>query len=322
MMKILYIGTPQIYERWKEGKNPSHWLYGAVEMEQDGHTVLWKAEQRGGFHDVTLVLLNKPDVVFIPTFNFRAHLLLLFLSAIGIIRVPIYTFVHHTPNGGKLNWLLRFCLNAAAHVFFLSEKTMGETVSAGFIDSKKASVPGWGPDMHFYGKVETHPGEYFVSTGKEMRDFDILIEAFRKTGVKLKIITCKSHAGNDFRDLHQKCKGVQNIEVVITENSGSVFPLMLREMANAKALVCPLMKDKLNYCVGLSTITDAEGLQKPLIITENPYHSKERTASFKVVKYINDWARAIEAIERGVDSSKGKYSMKACYANMKKIMNL
>ena len=40
-MKILYIGTPHNHDLWKEGKNPSHWLYGACEMEEDGHEVIW-----------------------------------------------------------------------------------------------------------------------------------------------------------------------------------------------------------------------------------------------------------------------------------------
>ena len=40
-MKILYIGTPVNYQLWKEGKNPSHWLYGACEMEEEGHEVIW-----------------------------------------------------------------------------------------------------------------------------------------------------------------------------------------------------------------------------------------------------------------------------------------
>ena len=44
-MKILYIGTPYNHDLWKEGKNPSHWLYGACEMEEDGHEVIWKQEQ-------------------------------------------------------------------------------------------------------------------------------------------------------------------------------------------------------------------------------------------------------------------------------------
>ena len=58
---------------------------------------------------------------------------------------------------------------------------------------------------------------------------------------------------------------------------------MINEMANAKALVCPLLQNKLNYCVGLSTIVDAEGLRKPLIITRNPYHSRKRL-DFSVVE--------------------------------------
>lgn len=68
-------------------------------------------------------------------------------------------------------------------------------------------------------------------------------------------------------------------------------------MADAKALVCPLRQDKLNYCVGLSTIVDAEGLRKPLIITQNPYHSKERIQSFHVVKTLEDWIEAIHDIQ-------------------------
>lgn len=63
---------------------------------------------------------------------------------------------------------------------------------------------------------------------------------------------------------------------MITENSGDVYPMMVKEMANAKALVCPLQQNRLNYCVGLSTIADAEGLNKPLIMTRNLYHSTER----------------------------------------------
>ena len=39
---------------------------------------------------------------------------------------------------------------------------------------------------------------------------------------------------------------------------------MINAMANAKALVCPLLQNKLNYCVGLSTIVDAEDYESHL----------------------------------------------------------
>ena len=53
--------------------------------------------------------------------------------------------------------------------------------------------------MDFYNKVPKKNGKWFVSTGKENRDFNILIEAFKRTGAPLKIMTAKSHAGNELQ---------------------------------------------------------------------------------------------------------------------------
>lgn len=66
--------------------------------------------------------------------------------------------------------------------------------------------PWMGSRYGFYSKVDTSDEGYFVSTGKENRDFDTLIQAFRKTGAKLKIMTAKSHAGQNYEDLVEKCK--------------------------------------------------------------------------------------------------------------------
>ena len=43
-MKILYIARTDTYRYYREGINPSHWLYGAVEMERDGNEVIWEDE--------------------------------------------------------------------------------------------------------------------------------------------------------------------------------------------------------------------------------------------------------------------------------------
>ena len=264
---------------------------------------------------------HRPDIVFIPNLNLRNHLLLLFLSSIGVLRIPIYAFLHHEPKvkRGAKAWFYKLLLSAPKHLVFLSSKTMDETVRAGLIKAKKCSVPYWGPDMDFYNKVEKNEGKWFVSTGKENRDFDVLIEAFRRTGAPLKIMTAKSHAGNDYSDLVEKCKDFPNIKVVITENSGNVYPKMLDAMANAKALVCPLRKDKLNYCVGLSTIADAIGLQKPLIITRNPYHDETYTKGMEIVDSVDDWVKAIEKIEKEqYNCCYSNISMLSCWEDMKR----
>lgn len=97
--------------------------------------------------------------------------------------------------------------------------------------------------------------------------------------------------------------------------SSYVYPQMLSLVAGAKALVCPLQKEKLNYCVGLLTIADAEGLGKPLIITRNPYHSEERLNQFNVVESVDDWVNAINNLKL---TTKNDYTMARCWEAMRK----
>ena len=314
-MKILYIGTPATYRLYREGKNPSHWLYGAVEMEKDGHQVVWEQERASFLNDYRLVKKHNPELVFIPNLNLRHHVFLLFLKRIGMYRKPIFAFLHHTPKQGKTRFIYSFLLKALTHCFFLSQRTMDETVRGGYICESKCSHPGWGADMDFYGRIDKEDGGYFISTGKENRDFDLLIEVFKETKAPLKIMTARSHAGSDYADLKEKCATIPNIEVVITENSGNVYPMMVSEMARAKAIVCPLRQDRLDYCVGLSTIADAEGLGKPLILTQNPYHDPQRTDRFNVVQGKEDWKEAILHLKE--PGNIVEYSMKNCYRNMK-----
>lgn len=314
--KVLYIGSQKTHEQYERGIVPSHWLYGAVEMEKDGHELVWEDEKVSLMNDLNLLRKHKPDMVFIPNLNLHNHLLLLVITAIGISHTPIVAWLHHEPKvkKGLKAWFYRFLLSGCKHIFFLSEKTMEETVNNGLMDKKKCSVPGWGPDMDFYDKVEKTDGDYYVSTGKENRDFNILIDAFKRTCAPLKIMTAKSHGGNNHEWLKERCKDIPNIEVVITENTGDVYPQMVKEMAKAKALVCPLQQDKLNYCVGLSTVTDAEGLGKPLIITKNPYHAHKRVADFNVVEDVNEWTIAINNPRKPKTTL---FSMCNCWENMK-----
>jgi hypothetical protein len=71
--------------------------------------------------------------------------------------------------------------------------------------------------------------------------------------------------------------------------------------------------------VGLSTIADAEGLEKPLVITRNPYHDKERVAGFNVVDTVEDWCQALNDLKASRFSA---YSMEKAYGQMKSKMNL
>lgn len=321
-MRILYINeSPEVHERYLKGLIPSHWFYGAIEMEKEGNEVIWCQEKKDKLNDLRQIIKYRPDILFLPNLNITNHILVLLLSYLHIIKLPIYAYLHHEPSkkDGIKSRIIRISLNGLNHVFFLSEKTMDNTVNCGFLSSDKCSVPGWGADMEFYHEVKTSDDGYFVSTGKENRDFNILIEAFKITGVPLKIITARTHGTQNYENLELKCREIPNIDIIYTDDSSRSYPFILQAMAHSRAIVCPLLKDKLSYCVGLSSIADAEGLNKPLLITRNEYHSDIRTQSFNVVNSLDNWIEAIYHIKEPVSS---QYSMQKAYLKMKKIMKL
>ena len=112
--------------------------------------------------------------------------------------------------------------------------------------------------------------------------------------------------------------------MTVVDNSPSNYAMMLREMASARALVCPLLPDKLNYCVGLSTITDAEGLSKPLILTDNPYHgTRPEEDGYIRVTSVKDWESAINLINsKGTKQITSSYSMTKAYDHIKNVLFL
>lgn len=321
-MRILYIGDKKTHDQYIMGNVPSHWLYGAVEMERDGHDVIWAQETKDYFNDLRCIMKEKPDILFIPNLNFHNHLMLLFIASIKLIRIPIYAYLHHEPGvkTGLKGKFYRQLLKGVKHLFFLSDLSLSKTVESGLANVSKCSVPGWGPDVEFYNKIPQSDNGWYISTGKENRDFDTLIEAFRITGLPLHIMTSISHNGEDYTSLNEKCSNIPNIKVTLLNNSPDNYALMVKEMASAYALVCPLREDKLTYCVGLSTIADAEGLNKRLIITDNPYH-QGRNENFIRVNSVQDWVEAINSFHKE-QRGKSKHSMSDAYKNMKKIMDL
>ncbi len=325
--RILYIGEKMTHEEYLKGHVPSHWFYGAVEMERSGHTVIWEQENSGFLNDINLIKSNYHDIIFIPNLNLHNHILLLTLAAFGLYRKPIYAYLHRAPNvkNNILRYIYKFLFNGLRHIFFLSEKSMNETVNAKLFKPDACSVPGWGPDMDFYSRIETSDNGSFVSTGKENRDFDMLIEAFRISGAPLHIFTVARNYSSNYDYLKDKCRDIPNINISILEkNTSSNYLFLVKEMAKAKALVCPLREDKLHYCVGLSTIADAEGLDKPLIITSNPYHDTLRVSKTGfAVNTVEEWVKAIKDIqESNIKPRKFEFNMSKAYQNMKKAMKL
>ena len=97
-----------------------------------------------------------------------------------------------------------------------------------------------------------------------------------------------------------------------------------REAIQSKMALARAQEKAANDCVGLSTIADAIGLGKPLLITRNPYHDDSYLNGARTVDTVEDWIKAIKEIIENTKSTtiENEVNMVTCYQKMKKEMGL
>jgi glycosyltransferase involved in cell wall biosynthesis len=146
------------------------------------------------------------------------------------------------------------------------------------VSEDKTAVLDWGPDLDFFNNIlnEVSGQEYkdvrFISTGVDHRDFETLVNAFKGLSLKLDLYLTE-------RELYDKYKDVaENIMVHFIEPNGSLESSLLssytvaKEMAKSSvSIICskPVTDRKLSF--GLTSVLEATGLGKPVIITRNRY---------------------------------------------------
>jgi glycosyltransferase involved in cell wall biosynthesis len=335
MKRILCIGNRITYDLYKQGLVPSHWLYGVAELEDAGFDVV-NCEYKGNaffamFADMYYVIKYRPDCIYIPFFNFRNHILLLLLIRLRGVRKPLITFIHRTP---VLFAFSHFLMKSVSAAFFLSPKNREEAEQTKLLKREVCYDAFLGPDLSFYDEHRSsQKRDYFISTGKENRDYKLLINVFSNLQEQLMIYTCHSHAGNNYADLPELGKNLANIDVRLEENSGVLFREMLWMMSESKCIVCPLLKDKINYCVGLSSIADSMALGLPIIVTSNSYHPIDINQEgigiavsnvdewFNAVGQLKNTAFTIEMGQKARKLAEEKYNIKLCAEQIITVLN-
>ena len=105
-----------------------------------------------------------------------------------------------------------------------------------------------------------HPSR-FISTGKELRDYETLLEAFHKTGLPLTLYVQKIRQAY-FESLHPQ----ENIEI---HYGSRLIPHEIALMVAQSQCVCICCQES-NYTVGLTTVVEALALGLPILCTRNP----------------------------------------------------
>lgn len=274
-MKVYFYHTQdtiRIVREWKQGIFPAHFLYGALQLEQHGIDVVWHDQIHiyKRFRDTIkatwkiLTCREQYDVLYAT--HTRGIEPIILLHAIGLYRRPIVVW-HHQPIVPAKNILreslARLFYKGMDHMFFFSQKLIDDSLRSQKADANRMSMAHWGADMDFYDnlpydKTESIP---FISTGKELRDFPTLIEAFNDTQLPLTIFVQ--------RQLQPEFDKIPILSSHIDIHYGDrLMPYEIAQKVAQSKCVCICCR-KSNYTVGLTTVVEAMALGLPILCTRN-----------------------------------------------------
>lgn len=264
--------TARIVQEWKEGIFPAHFLYGALQLEKYGIEVIWHDQihlykrVRDTWKATWKILTCRKPYDALYATHTRGIEPIILLHAIGLYRRPIVVW-HHQPivkaRSRIREMLARLFYRGMDHMIFFSEKLIQDSLKSKKADPTRMSMVHWGADLAFYDSLRPdgkHPCP-FISTGKELRDFKTLTEAFNNTGLPLTLYAQKQQEGL-FRGMEIK----ENISLCFGER---LMPYELSLLVAQSQCVCICCQAS-NYTVGLTTVVEAMALGLPILCTRNP----------------------------------------------------
>ena len=264
--------TMRIVREWKEGKFPGHFLYGALQLEQYGFDIIWHDQihiykrVQDTLKATWKILTCRKHYDELYATHTRGIEPIILLHAIGLYHKRIVVW-HHQPivkaKNSLREALARLFYRGMDHMIFFSEKLMHDSLQSQKADPARMSMVHWGADLAFYDSLKpdgTQPC-LFISTGKELRDYKTLTEAFNHTGQPLTLYTAKEQR-EAFKNLEVK----DNIDLHFGTR---LMPYELSLLVAQSQCVCICCQPS-NYTVGLTTVVEAMALGIPILCTRNP----------------------------------------------------
>lgn len=347
MKKILDVGYGKdtLHERYVKGLVSSRLLYGMEEIRKRGNYSVEEcslSDHKGiwGLIYNNICVLKSSDYIFMSYIYISPLLLLALFKKIGLFKRKKIVGISHTTIREKSGWIQNklgmLVYGIFDKILFHSIKNMDESILLGNVQPSKALFFNWGDDLDFVDSnfPDKHFSNFFLSTGRENRNYKILIEAFQNEEFQLQIYTNKSINENNYDYLESMIGLYPNILISLVDKSNETTLSLARKTAECCCVVIPLIQDKINYCLGLTSIVEAMAYGKPIISSENPYSpvdiEKERIGF--VVKNIEEWKHAIryiyenhqEALEMGKRARKlaeDIYNINNCSIQIEKVFD-
>ena len=310
-MKVYFYHTQNIQyclRRMAEGEFPSHFLYGACHLADNGIDVVY---HRSPEHELSrlktalytawrvLTCRERYDALYAT--HYKGLELVVLLRALGLFRKPIIVW-HHQPivkSKSRLRELLgRFFYKGFDRLIFFSQKLVDDSLKAPKADPRKLVVGHWGADLAFYDKIKAElnseqpslshhltispshpltpspshhntPSPSFIATGKEQRDQPTLIEAFNRTGRHLILyIGINPNHNVPNPNLEAVERCAPASNIDVVTICGLLPYEIAREVAKADCVV--ICCHRTRYTAGLTTVVEALALGLPVICSRNP----------------------------------------------------
>lgn len=146
---------------------------------------------------------------------------------------------------------------------------------SGLAENPESSVPQTetdtlGPDLPFYdhllAEVPDRKPEGFISTGKENRDVDTLLQSFSATNEELDLYIAVSCGNINYKKILDRYSVPDSIRIHYTDG---VIPYELGKLVARKSCIVICCLD-FPYTVGLTTLVEAFALGIPVICSRNP----------------------------------------------------
>jgi glycosyltransferase involved in cell wall biosynthesis len=268
----------------RAGRVPDSLIYGVEQMARAGHDLrfvpfaassalqrlsrlLWRAFPLLPLGDLDqqwscLKQLNGADLIYAPCQTQTAALG--YLRALGWLNTPVVALAHHCLNYGRLaaprERFIRAMLRGVDAFPSLSRMVATEinTLAPG----KSRSLV-WGPPRSFYPPADG-PGSGIVAAGRTGRDFVTLGRAASRTSVITRIVCLQGAVQPDFSEFSA------NVQLTVQPNDKFMsYAELIAIYSQARALAIPLHVSPQSLA-GLTSLTDALGMGKPVIMTRHP----------------------------------------------------
>lgn len=245
--------------------NKSHWLSKVSKFWKKTKIPIPIGDLYQQFY--TLRHLKKGDRIYAPCQTQTQ--LLSYLKALGLLRATIVVVAHHPPIRGRFRKIREsfFKLELQGTTAYPSLSQKIATKINQYKQQKSIGLH-WGPDMDFYAPYNIHNvGEYFLAAGRTGRDFATFVAACAGVTAPTQIVCLQ----NDYERHLKKYDEVDFIQIIANAAEQSyLYDQLTPIMANARAICIPLFEAK-SHLAGLTSLTDALGLGKPVLMTRNNF---------------------------------------------------